>query len=124
MLIHEELTSKIIAAAVKVHSTLGPGLLESVYEACLAHELAKVGLAVQRQVPVPIVYDGVRLDCGFRADLIVEGVVVIELKAIDRLAAIHEAQLMTYLKLSSIKVGLILNFNQLRVTDGMIRRAV
>ncbi|CAG0961524.1 hypothetical protein PHYC_00753 [Phycisphaerales bacterium] len=123
-LLHEELTGKIIQSALKVHSALGPGLLESVYEHCPAHELTKLGLSVRRQVDIPIVYDGEPLDAGFRADLIVEGVVLLELKAIDKLAPIHEAQLLTYLRLSGIHVGLLFNFNQLRVTDNMIRRVV
>lgn len=124
MLMHEELTQKIIGAAIKVHSALGPGLLESVYEVCLAHELAKLGLAVQRQVDVPIRYDSVLLDAGFRAYIIVEGVVIVELKAVEKVIPIHEAQLMTYLRLSGIRAGLLLNFNQLRITDNMIRRVI
>lgn len=124
MLLHEELTGKTIGAAVKVHSALGPGLLESVYEICLAHELVKLGLTVQRQVEIPIRYDNILIDGGFRADLIVEGVVIVELKAVEKVVPIHEAQLMTYLRLSGIRAGLLLNFNQLRVTENLIRRVI
>lgn len=123
-LMHQELTEKIIGAAIRVHSALGPGLLESVYEACLAHELAKLGLSVQRQVEVPIRYDNILIDAGFRADIIVEGVVIVELKAIEKVHPVHEAQLMAYLRLSGIRAGLLLNFNQVRVTDNMIRRVI
>lgn len=122
MLEHEQLTEKIISAAIKVHSALGPGLLESVYEICMAHELSKLNLRVRRQVEVPIRYDGILLESGFRADLIIEEAVVVELKAVEKIAPIHEAQLMTYLRLSGIRIGLLMNFNQLRVTDRMIRR--
>ena len=122
MLEHEELTGKIIAAAVKVHSVLGPGLLESVYEVCITHELTKMGLSVVRQKEIPIQYEDVMLESGFRADLIVEGKVIVELKAVDKLVPVNEAQLMTYLRLSGLRVGLLMNFNQIRVTDNMVRR--
>ncbi len=121
---HADLTEKIIGAAVRVHQVLGPGLLESVYETCLAHELAKIALGVQRQAPLPVSYDGLSLDAGFRLDLIVEGSVIVELKAIEKVLPIHEAQLMTYLRLSGIKVGLLINFNVLRLTDGIKRRVL
>ena len=124
MLLHEELTGKVIEAAVKVHRVLGPGLLESVYEVCMAHELAKMGLAVVRQKDIPIKYEDVELECGFRADLIVEGSVIVELKAAEKLVPVNEAQLMTYLRLSGLRVGLLMNFNQLRVTDNLVRRIV
>lgn len=99
-LIHEEVSARIIAAAVEVHQQLGPGLLESAYEACLAHELVARGAAVRRQVELPITYKGTRVDAGFRIDLLVDDAVIVELKAVEALAAIHEAQLLTYLRLS------------------------
>jgi len=123
-LLHERISGAVIGSAVRVHRELGPGLLESVYEACLAHELAKAGLRVERQIPVPIVYDGTQLDAGFRIDLFVERAVVVELKAVEQLQRIHEAQLMTYLRLSRIRVGLLINFNVLRLTDGVVRRVL
>jgi GxxExxY protein len=118
-----EVTGKIVDAAMKVHSILGPGLLEGAYEACLRHELTGRGLKVENQVLLPVEYDGVLVDAGYRLDLFVEDMVIIELKAVDRLAPIHEAQLLTYLKLSRKKVGLLLNFNVVQMKDG-IRRMV
>lgn len=96
----DEVSHFVIGAALKVHTSLGPGLLESAYEVCLAHELQKLGMDAKRQVPLPIHYDGVHLDCGYRLDLLVEDLVVVELKAVDMLANIHKAQVLTYLKLS------------------------
>lgn len=119
-----DVTDKVIGAAIRVHKTLGPGLLESVYETCLAHELVKAGLNVERQVELPVVYDTVKLDCGFRIDLLVEDKVVVELKAIEKTQPIHEAQLMTYLRLSGKPVGLLINFNLLRLKDGILRRVI
>jgi GxxExxY protein len=98
-------------------------LLESVYETCLAHELVKAGLRVERQVELPVEYDTVRLDCGFRIDLLVEDQVIVELKAVEKVLPIHEAQLMTYLRLAHKPVGLLINFNALRLRDGILRRA-
>jgi GxxExxY protein len=106
-----------------VHTGLGPGLLESVYEACLAHELEKRGMPARRQVVLPVVYDGVRIDAGLRLDMIVEDVVV-EVKAVERLIAIHQAQLLTYLKLSGYRLGLLINFNVLRIKEGIRRIAL
>lgn len=123
-LLHSELTNKIINAAVAVHSELGPGLLESAYEACLAFELMNRGLAVRRQVAIPVIYRGTHLECGYRADIVVENSVIVEAKSIEALAPIHEAQLLTYLRLSGIRVGLLINFNQLRVTDHLVRRII
>lgn len=120
----EELTDKIIGAAIEVHRALGPGLLESAYEACLCHELQLRSLDVQRQVDLPLVYKGVRLDCGYRLDVVVERAVLVELKAVDRLAPIHEAQLLTYLKLSGLRVGLVMNFNAAILKDGLVRRVL
>ena len=117
------ITDSIIRAAIEVHRALGPGLLESAYEACLAFELAQQGLKVEQQKPLPVVYRGVKLDCGYRLDLLVEGAVIVEIKAVDRIAPIHEAQLLSYLRLSGCKVGLLLNFN-VKVLKHGIRRLV
>ena len=122
--LHAELTAKIIGCAMKVHSALGPGLLESCYEACLVHELSKAGLSVRRQAELPVEYDGVRVDAGFRIDLLVEHVVIVELKVVDRVLPIHEAQLFTYLKLTGCRVGLIINFNVQSLKDGITRRVL
>ena len=105
------ITDSIIGAAIEVHRALGPGLLESAYEACLVFELVQHGLKVDQQKSLPVVYQEVKLDCGYRLDLLVEGEVIVEIKAVDRLAPIHEAQLLSYLKLSGCKVGLLINFN-------------
>jgi GxxExxY protein len=117
------ITEAVIGAAMAVHRELGPGLLESAYEACLAFELAERGLSVERQKALPIRYRGVNVDCGYRIDLLVEGKVIIELKAVERLEPIHEAQLLSYLKLSGCKVGLLINFN-VKVLKNGIRRLV
>lgn len=114
-------TEQIIGAAIEVHSVLGPGLLESAYEACLAHELTQRGLRVERQRPVPVVYKGVELDCGYRIDLLVEDAVVVELKAVEAFLPVHEAQVISYLKLSGHHVGLLINFNVVRLRDGLRR---
>ena len=118
-----KITETIIGAAIQVHKTLGPGLLESAYEACLAYELSKRGLRSEQQKPLPLVYEQVKLDCGYRIDLVVEGSVVVEVKSVDALAPIHDAQVLTYLKLSGCKIGLLLNFNVPMLKDG-IRRFV
>ena len=107
---------------MKVHSALGPGLLESAYEACLCRELAKAKIEFRRQVPMPIEYDGFKLDCGFRLDLVVEGKVVVEIKAVDQVLPLHESQLLTYLKISAIPLGLILNFNVSHLKNGIYRK--
>ena len=116
-----EISGQIVDAAMKVHSALGPGLLESAYEGCLVHELRKRGLQVANQVTLPVVYDGVEIDVGYRLDLLVERSVIVELKAVDKIAPIHEAQLLTYLKLSGHRLGLLLNFNVVRMKDGIKR---
>ncbi len=113
----------IVDAAIKVHKTLGPGLLESVYEACLYHELVQRGLRVERQVAVPIVYDGITLREGLRIDLLVNNLVICELKAVESLQPVHQAQLLTQLRLSGKRLGLLLNFNVALMKDG-IRRLV
>jgi GxxExxY protein len=118
-----DLTPQIIGAAIKIHRRLGPGLLESAYETCLAHELQKIGLPFERQKPVPLVYDGVKMDCGFRADLVVAGRVVVELKSKEALHPVDEAQLLSHLRLLNISVGLLINFHVVLLKDG-IRRLV
>lgn len=123
-LLHAELSESIIGAAIEVHRVLGPGLLESTYEHCLAHEIAARGLSVVRQPELPVVYKGQRIGCGYRIDLIVEGRIVIELKSIERLLPIHEAQLLTYLRLSGLHVGLLINFNVQLLKTGILRRAL
>lgn len=120
---YNQLTSQIIAAAIEVHRRLGPGLLESTYEACLVYELTKRGLKAEKQVALPVVYDSVKLEAGYRIDILVNDSVLLELKALEALAPIHEAQLITYLKLSGKKVGLLINFNVVRLVDGIVRRA-
>lgn len=116
-----QITEIIIGAAIRVHRALGPGLLESVYLACLVYELAAEGLKVETQRALPVVYRGVRLECGFRADLIVEGCVIVEVKSIEHLAPVHQAQMITYLRLSGCSLGLILNFNTKMMRDGIKR---
>ena len=118
-----KITEKIIGAAINVHRVLGPGLLESAYEACLAFEVVECGLKVEQQKSLPVIYKSVRLDCGYRLDLIVEDLVIVEIKSVDQLLPIHEAQLLSYLKLSGCKVGLLINFNVKLLKDG-IRRLV
>ncbi len=118
-----QITEAIIGAAIEVHRALGPGLLESAYEACLAYELARRGLRVEQQKALPVTYHDVRLDCGYRLDLRVEGIVIVEIKAVDRLAPIHEAQLLSYLRLSGCPLGLLINFNVKLLKDG-VRRVV
>ena len=115
-----QITATIISAAIEVHRELGPGLLESAYETCLAYELAERGLDVRRQVEQPVTYRGVHLDCGYRIDLLVDGVVV-ELKAVNSLNAVHKAQVLSYLKLSGCQVGLLINFNVKLLKDGVQR---
>ncbi len=114
-------TERIIGAAIEVHRELGPGLMESVYEQCLCYELTRLRLKFQRQVSLPVSYKGVKLDCGFRMDLLVEDSVVLELKTVDRLLPVHTAQLLTYLKLSRLSVGLLLNFNEPVMRRGIKR---
>jgi len=116
-----EITHEIIGAAIEVHRLLGPGLLESAYEECLAKELALRKLTVERQKPVPVVYKDVKLECGYRIDLLVENRVVVELKSIESLAAIHEAIILTYLRLSGRRLGLLINFNVNVLKDGVKR---
>lgn len=115
-------TEQIIGAAIEVHKVLGPGLLESVYEECLCRELGLRGIKFERQKSLPVEYKGVKLDCGYRLDLIVEGIVVVEIKAVSIIEPIHEAQLLTYLKLGGWKLGMLINFNVPILKDGIRRR--
>ena len=116
-----DLTYKIIGCAYKVHTTLGPGLLESTYEICLVHELRKAKLKAVSQFPLPITYDTIKLDAGYRVDLLVEDSIILELKAVEKITLTHKAQLMTYLKLSKLKLGLLLNFNVTDMKHGINR---
>jgi GxxExxY protein len=120
---NDPLTGKIIECGIEVHRTLGPGLLETAYEECLAFELERAGLSVERQVTLPVHYKGVDLDCGYRVDLMVNKNVILELKSVSKLLPIHEAQLLTYLKLANIKFGLLINFNVPLLKDGIKRMA-
>ena len=117
------LSGRVVHAAYKVHETLGPGLLESVNEVCLAHELTKMGIFSERQVPLPVVYDELKLEAGFRIDVLVERRLVVELKAVEALLPVHRAQVLTYLKLSGYRLGLLMNFNVAVLKDG-IRRVI
>ena len=117
-----ELTGEIIDSSMKVHSALGPGLLESAYEACLLYELRERGVNARKQVELPLTYKDVKIDVGYRIDLLVEDLLIAELKSVDRLLPIHEAQLLSYLKLSGKRVGLLLNFNVTRLKEGIKRR--
>ena len=114
----------VVDAAFKVHSTLGPGLLESVYEVCLVHELGKRGFKVERQIALPVFYDGLKMDAGLRLDLLVDDCVIVELKAIEITLPVHQAQLLTYLKLAGKRLGLLINFNVPLIRDGIQRMAL
>ena len=116
------ITERIIGAAIEVHKTLGPGLMESAYEECLCREFELRGIGVERQFPLPVEYKGTMLDCGYRLDLLVEQSVVVEIKSLTSIQPIHEAQLLTYLKLGGWKVGLLINFNVRALKDGICRR--
>ena len=116
-----EIGETILGCAIKVHSALGPGLLESTYEVCLIHELSKVRVRANRQVPLPVIYDGVELEAGYRMDLLVADIVVVELKVVEKLLPLHTAQLLSYLKLSKRKLGYLLNFNVVQMRDGIKR---
>ncbi len=118
-----ELTELIIGCAIRVHRQLGPGLLESIYEECLVHELCKAGLSVERQPIMPVVYDGLRMDSGYRIDIWVEKRIIIELKAVELLTDVHFAQLMTYLRLANCRLGLLINFNVVLLKNGIKRVA-
>lgn len=121
MLEKEKLTETILRCAFKVHTKLGPGLLESTYQACLKYEILKTGMDVVAEVRVPLIYEEIKLECGYRIDLLVENQIIIELKAVEKLTDVHEAQILTYLKLSGYSVGLLLNFNTKSLKDGIKR---
>jgi len=116
-----DLTHAIIGAAIRVHKALGPGLLESAYRICLAYELEKLGLEVVQERPIPVVYEGVKLDCGFRADLLVAGQVIVECKAKENVHPVDKAQVLSHLRLTSLQVGLLINFHELVLKDGISR---
>ncbi|MCB9231094.1 MAG: GxxExxY protein [Bacteroidia bacterium] len=116
-----EISSIVIGAAIKVHKTLGPGLLEKAYQECLCHELIKAGLKVEKEVPMPLIYQEIKLDLGYRLDLLVENKLVIELKAVEEVNDTHKAQILTYLKLGGYKLGLLLNFNVVMLKEGIFR---
>ena len=118
----DQITEEIIGAAMKVHTALGPGILESAYEACLEFELRKRGLRVERQKELPIIYDGIRIESGYRIDLLVEDAVIIELKTVECLLPIHHAQILSYLRLAKKEIGLLLNFHELHLKDGIVRK--
>ncbi|MEQ1906620.1 MAG: GxxExxY protein [Pirellulaceae bacterium] len=117
----EDLSNRVIGCAIEVHRHLGPGLLESAYEQCLAHELSRNGIAFQLQHPLPVHYKDVRLDCGYRIDILVENQLIVELKSVEEIKGIHEAQLLTYMKLAGVKIGLLMNFNVTKLKDGIHR---
>jgi len=116
-----EIGDTLLGAAIKVHSALGPGLLESAYETCLVHEIGQRGLNVRRQVALPLIYDGIKLDVGYRLDLLINDQVIVELKSVEKFLPLHTAQLLSYLKLSGLKLGYLLNFNVAHMRDGIKR---
>ena len=120
-MLFEKLTGAVIDAAMKVHSALGAGLFEEVYKVCLRHELNKKGIKALPEVGVPVLYDGIHLEVGYRMDLLVEDCLIVELKSVEHVAPVHKAQLLTYLKLAGLQVGLLLNFNVPHLKDGIIR---
>lgn len=121
---HAELTERILGAAIEVHKELGPGLLESAYEECLCHELNLRHLRFERQTSIPVIYKGIKLDCGYKLDILVEQTVLLELKCVEKIMPIHEAQLLTYMKLLNKPVGFILNFNVPLLGAGILRKVL
>lgn len=117
----EKLSNRVIGCAMDVHKLLGPGLLESAYETCLVYELEQAHLCFERQYPVPVEYKGIRFNCGFRIDILVENQIILELKSVDALNPVHNAQLLTYMKLAKIRTGLLINFNESRLKEGLKR---
>ena len=124
MLIHEKLTEQIIGAAIEVHRELGPGLLESAYLACMAHELSLRGISFHMEEELPVIYKGVRIDCGYRLDILVDEKVVVELKAVSEMHPVFEAQLLTYMRISNCSVGLLINFHVPVLKNGIIHRVL
>ncbi len=123
-MIEEDITQRVIGAALEVHRALGPGLLESTYEECLCHEMGLRGIVYSRQVEIPVRYKGAHIECGYRLDVLVEDRVILELKAVEALLPIHEAQLLTYLRLCGKRVGLLINFNVALLRKGIVRRVL
>jgi len=123
MQIENDLATEVIGASITVHKTLGPGLLESAFKECLFYELFKKGLYVEKEKPLPLIYEEIRMDCGYRLDIVVENKLIVEIKAVENLADIHLAQVLTYLKVSGCKLGLLINFNVLLLKDG-VRRVI
>ena len=117
----DDLSNRVIGCAIEVHRQLGPGLLESAYEQCLSHELNRSGISFQLQHPQPVQYKDIRLDCGYRIDILVENELIVELKSVDEIKGIHQAQLLTYMKLWGVKIGLLINFNVTKLKDGIKR---
>jgi len=117
----EDIARQIVHSAIKVHKALGPGLLESVYQKCLAYELGKAGLEIECEVPLPVKYEQINIDLGFRVDMLVNDLIIVENKTVEKLAPIHEAQILTYLKLSQLKLGFLLNWNEILMKDGICR---
>nr|WP_319509854.1 GxxExxY protein [uncultured Draconibacterium sp.] len=120
-MIENQITEEIIGCAIKVHQNLGPGLLESAYQECLFYELKKAGLKVEKEKPLPLIYEDVKLECGYRLDLLVEDTIIVEIKSVEALSDIHLAQVLTYLKLNDSKIGLLINFNVLQLVKGLKR---
>jgi len=117
----DDLSNCVIGCAIEVHRTLGPGLLESTYEQCLAHELTRNGVAFRLQHPQPVRYKDIRLDCGYRIDVFVENKLIVEIKSVEKIKGIHEAHLLTYMRLAGVKIGLLINFNNVTLKDGLKR---
>jgi len=124
MILYEDLSEAIIGGAIEVHRALGPGLLESAYQACLEHEFKLRAIAYQREVALPIDYKGLQLECGYRMDFVVDNKIIVELKAVETLSTVHEAQLLTYLRLSGLRVGLLFNFNTNVIRNAIVRRVL
>jgi GxxExxY protein len=124
VILEEQLSEAVIGAAIEVHRRLGPGLLESAYQCCLEYELTLRGIPFSRQVGLPVTYKGISLDCGYIMDLVIDGRIVLELKAVETVTELHQAQLLTYLRLSGIRVGLLINFNSVLLRDGIVRRVL
>jgi len=120
-MLYEELTSEIIGAAIEVHKILGPGMLESAYEECLCYELKQMNLSFKRQQPIPIVYKEIKLECGYRADIIVEDKIILELKSSEGITPVYEAQILTYMRFAQKRLGLLINFNVTKLTNGLKR---
>ena len=121
MMERDDLTGAVIGCAIEVHRSLGPGLLESTYQQCLAHELRLADIPFKLECPMPVSYKGISLDCGYRIDCLVDDQLVLELKAVDKISNVHKAQILTYMKLSQIEIGLLINFNQKKLVDGIER---